>query len=222
MKSILSASKLLAFGLLLVNIHGPSFAHTTRHAVPASVNSTKLEQTDAALRDLWLGHAFWVRAVVSETLAGNPSAAAAAENAAVSNAKEIAASMQPFYGDAASAKLFELLAGHYGAVKGYLQATVAKSSEKQDSARKAMFDNADALARFLSSANPHLPLDGVRGMLLAHGGHHVQQIQQLEAKQYADEARTWLAMKDHMYAVADTTAAALAKQFPAKFNGDSM
>jgi hypothetical protein len=52
---------------------------------------------------------------------------------------------------------------------------------------------------------------------LAHGGHHVQQIQQIKAKQYAEEARTWSAMKDHMYVIADALTGALAKQFPDKF-----
>ena len=54
-------------------------------------------------------------------------------------------------------------------------------------------------------------------MLLAHGGHHVQEIQQLRAGQYAEEAQTWEAMKTHMYTIADALAGAIAKQFPAKF-----
>jgi len=57
----------------------------------------------------------------------------------------------------------------------------------------------------------------VRGLLTAHGGHHVQQIQQLHAKQYAEEARTWDAMKNHMYVIADALTNAIAKQFPEKF-----
>ena len=36
-------------------------------------------------------------------------------------------------------------------------------------------------------------------------------------KQYVQEAQTWAAMKDHMYAIADALTLAIAKQFPAKF-----
>ena len=43
-----------------------------------------------------------------------------AEQQAVSNAKAIAASIEPFYGAGARDGFFKLLAGHYGAVKAYL------------------------------------------------------------------------------------------------------
>lgn len=191
-------------------------AAATQHA-HAEIASSKFTQTDAALRDLWVGHVFWVRNVAVETMAGNPAGAAAAENEAVANAKQIAAAIEPFYGKAASEKLFGLLAGHYGAVKQYLEATVANSAQKQDAARQGMGANAEQLAVFLSSANPNLPIDALRGMLLAHGGHHIQEIQQLRDKQYAEEAKTWDAMKSHMYGIADALTGAIAKQFPAKF-----
>lgn len=54
-------------------------------------------------------------------------------------------------------------------------------------------------------------------MLLAHGGHHVQQIQQIADKQYVQEAQTWDAMKNHMYGIADALTLAIARQFPARF-----
>lgn len=66
-------------------------------------------------------------------------------------------------------------------------------------------------------ANPHLAKDAVHGLLLAHGGHHIQQIQQLKGHEYDAEAKTWEDMKNHVYAIADATAKALAKQFVSKF-----
>lgn len=195
----------------------PAFAHTPHGNSEHLHASNKITQTDAAMRDLWLGHAFWVRAVVVETIHGNKAAATAAENAAVGNAQSLATALEPFYGKPASEKVFTLLAGHYTAVKHYLLATKAKDSKGQDAARKAMFDNADQIAVFLSAANPHLPLDGLRGMLLAHGGHHVLQIQQLYNRDYTQEAQTWEAMKGHMYGIADAMTFAIAKQFPAWF-----
>jgi len=45
----------------------------------------------------------------------------------------------------------------------------------------------------------------------------VQQIKQLRARDYAGEAQTWEAMKQHMYTIADALTGAIAKQFPAKF-----
>jgi len=212
---------LIAAGVLAVFATSPAplFAQHAGHTQGAqSQAGTSLEQTSAALRDLWLGHIFWVRNVAVETLAGNKAAAEAAEKQAVANARQIAGAIEPFYGAEASRKLFDLLAGHYGAVKQYLDATVAGSKAKQDAALRNLTGNAAEIARFLSGANPHLPFDAVNGLLVAHGGHHVQEIQQLRSKQYVQEAQTWEAMKRHMYAISDALAGAIAKQFPGKFS----
>jgi hypothetical protein len=197
----------------------PVFAQHAEHVRTAqSPTGAELEQTGAALRDLWVGHIFWVRNVAVDTLAGNKAAAAAAEKQVVANAKQLAAAIEPYYGKDASQKLFDLLAGHYGAVKQYLEATAAGSKAKQDAAVKNLTGNASEIAKFLSGANPNLPFDTLNGLLLAHGGHHIQEIQQLRAKQYAQEAETWEAMKKHMYVIADALAGAIAKQFPNKFS----
>ncbi|MGH9817461.1 MAG: hypothetical protein ACRD6I_15425, partial [Candidatus Acidiferrales bacterium] len=91
------------------------------------------------------------------------------------------------------------------------------SQSEQEAAVKKLTENATEIARFLSGANPNLPFDTLQGLLLAHGGHHLVQIQEFKAKQYAKEAQTWEAMKQHMYVIADALAGAIAKQFPAKF-----
>jgi len=196
----------------------PVLAQHGTHSLVQTPAPAKVNETGAALRDLWVGHVFWVRNVVVSTFAGNQPAAAAAEQEVVANAKQIAAAIEPYYGKDASEKVFGLLAGHYGAVKQYLEATVAGSKGKQDAALKSLSGNATEIARFLSGANPNLPFDTLNGLLLAHGGHHVQQIQQVQSKQYADEANTWEAMKQHMYVIADALAGAIAKQFPKQFS----
>jgi hypothetical protein len=200
--------------LALAGMIGMTSAAQAQSAIPGA---TKTTTTDAALRDLWLGHVFWVRGVVVATIAGNTPAAEAAEKSVVANAKAIAAAFEPYYGKDASAKLFELLAGHYGAVKQYLAATVAASKPRQDAAFKALTDNAAAIAKFLSGANPNLPYETLNVLLMAHGGHHVQQIEELKDKKYGEEAETWEAMKTHMYTIADALTGGLTKQFPEKF-----
>ena len=197
---------------------GPALAQHGTHSIAQASTPAKVNETGAALRDLWVGHVFWVRNVVVSTFAGNQPAAAAAEQEVVANAKQIAAAIEPYYGKDASEKLFGLLAGHYGAVKQNLEATVAGNKAKQDAAFKSLSGNATEIARLLSGANPNLPFDTLNGLLLAHGGHHVQQIQQVQSKQYAPEAQTWEAMKNHMYVIADALAAAIAKQFPKQFS----
>jgi hypothetical protein len=96
--------------------------------------SAKTSQTAATLRDLWIGHIFWVRNVSIAIFNRNDAAMKAAEGQAVSNAQSIAATIEPFYGTGAKEMFFKLLAGHYGAVKAYLLATASddgfRSSER--------------------------------------------------------------------------------------------
>jgi len=184
---------------------------------PAATVNVKLADTRAALRDLWIGHVFWVRNVVEARFDNNAAAAAAAERQVVANAHAIAGAIEPFYGKAASDKLFTLLAGHWGAIKGYLDATQAGDKAGQDKALNALLANANAIAEFLGGANPNLPVDVLKSLLTAHGSHHVQQIQEFKAKQFDEEAKTWAAMSHHMYMIADALADGIAKQFPDKF-----
>jgi hypothetical protein len=203
---------------LPVAAHDPaSHAGHAGHAPQLAALSSKAVDTQMALRDLWLGHAFWVRNVVVAALAHDAAARQNAEAQVVDNAKQIAAAFEPIYGKAAADKLFGLLAGHWTGVKAYLDASLAKNANKQSAAMDQMTKNATDIAVFLSSANPNLPKDAVEGLLMAHISHHVSQIEELQAHKYADEAKTWAQMKDHMYAIADALTGAVVKQFPDKF-----
>jgi len=202
-----------------------AFAYDRHNANPTdsrsraltSGRSQKVAQTGAALRDLWVDHIFWVRSVSVATIDNNELAAKVSEQKAVSNAKAIASSIEPFYGAAAKDRFFELLANHYGAVKAYLVATIASDASAQATAAQSVRSNAEEIAVFLNKANPYLPKEAVQGLLLAHGGHHIQQIQQLKNRKYEAEAETWEGMKQHVYQIADATTDALVKQFTKKF-----
>jgi hypothetical protein len=185
---------------------------------PTGPIPAKLAATQAAERDLWMGHIFWVREVSRALVEKNQAAADAAEKQVVANAKQIAGSIEPFYGKAATDQLFKLLAGHYTAIKAHATATVAGDAAGAKKAIGELTSNADQIAKFLAGANPNLPEATLKSLLAAHGGHHVQQNQQLAAHDLAGEARTWDAMKTHIYTIADALAGAIAKQFPDKFS----
>jgi hypothetical protein len=192
----------------------PSFAKATMKHGKGSGKAAELRMT---LRDLWGTHIFWVRNVVVATIAGNSDAAKAAEENAVQNAKDIAGAVGSVYGKEAGDKFFPLLAGHYGAVKEYLNADIAGNKEAKDAAVGNLGKNAEEIATFLSSANPNWPKATLVELLMAHGGHHIAQIDQLLAKDYASEAKTWGAMSKHMNVIADALASGIVKQFPKKF-----
>jgi hypothetical protein len=186
--------------------------------LPAQAAESKAVATQMAMRDLWVDHIFWVRSVVVSAAAKDKKAQAEAEKQVVADAKKIAGAVEPFYGKAASEKLFGLLAGHYGAIKDYMNATLpSPNAGKQKAASDKLTANANEIAEFLSGANPNWPKGTLIGLLAAHGGHHVTQINQFQKKDYANEAQTWDAMKQHIYILADALTSGIAKQFPDKF-----
>ena len=208
LRTVLLAASLLTLSGLATAADTPS------GPVPAKVAATQ-----AAERDLWVGHIFWVREVARGLAEKNATAADFAEKQVVANAKQIAGSIEPFYGKAATDQLFKLLAGHYTAIKAHATASVAGDAAAAKKAIGELTSNANEIAKFLSGANPNLPEATLKSLLAAHGGHHVQQNQQLVAHDMAGEARTWDAMKTHIYTIADALVGGIAKQMPEKFAG---
>jgi hypothetical protein len=87
----------------------------------------------------------------------------------------------------------------------------------QDAALARLADNANDFGVFMSGINPHLSESTARGLIAAHGAHHVLQINQYKKKDYAHLDETWKMMREHVYVIADTLTEALVKQFPSKF-----
>ncbi len=195
-----------------------ALAAATPTYAKGKAESVKAVDLQLAMRDLWVGHIFWVRNVVYATVSGNEAAAKVAEENAVANAKAIAGAVGSIYGKEAGDKLFSLLAGHYGAVKDYLTAAIAGNKEGKDAAIAKAKQNGEEIAEFLHGANPkNWPKDVLVSLLLAHFGHHVSQIDAVIAKDYTSEANTWEAMKKHIYTIADALSGGIVKQFPKKF-----
>jgi hypothetical protein len=192
-------------------------ATAVAHSGHALHSVDKVTATREAERDLWSNHIFWVRNVVFATNDKNVAERKTAEAQVVANAKAIAASIAPFYGQAASDQLFTLLAGHWGAIKGYLDATYAGDKAAATKSMNDLDANAVAIATFLSGANPNLPKATLVSLLKTHGAQHIEQIEEVHAGRFDQEAMTWAAMRTHMNVIADALADAIAKQFPDKF-----
>jgi len=188
-------------------------AHARAAATPAASPAPKLH---AAMRSLWHGHIVHARDYAMAVHAHDDAKAKSAANAVVANARQIADAVGGFYGTPAGDQMMTLLGGHWGAVKALTDARANHDTAAADAAMAALTNNAGGIARFLAGANPNLPEDTVRGMLLAHGAHHSQQIDQVMAGDRAGEAVSWKAMQAHMDSIADALADAIARQFPAK------
>jgi len=210
-----AVSALAAIGLLVAGTVPPA------HSQAAAPNPAKVAELRMALRDLYLNHIVWVRALVVATRLGDKGAAGEADEYGLKNAKAIGQSIAPIYGQAAADKFTTLFVGHYAAVKGYMAAAFANNFKGNPALKKAAVDrlvkNADDIAVFVSSANPNLPKATVYGLLLTHGQQHLMAIDAAAKKDWAGEADMWDPMVKHIYTISDALAGGIAKQFPDKF-----
>ena len=217
-KRIFTTMAVLVAAMTMLAIPFSSFAKGDE--TPLKLTSTSME-LKLALRDLWVGHIFWVRNVVLTTKLGDTAAEKIADQQVVQNAKDIANAVVPYYGKEAGDKLFTLLAGHYGAVKDCMKATFAGNKEGLNAGMQKMNKNAEEIAAFLSSANPNWPKAALVSALDAHGAFHMAQINEINAKNFSSEAKTWKGEENQIRVIADTLAEGIVKQFPQKFGEPS-
>ncbi len=200
--------------LALAGLAGCDYeSHAAGDANPASV--AEMKQT---FRDLWLGHIYWVQHAVLDSMKNSPAERDAVKKEVDANTKQVASMLIPFYGEAASQKFLSLLDINIDAVREYSEATVAGNKNQQDAALARLASNSQDFGVFFSEVNPFLKKDTVRGLIAAHGAHHVLQINQYKKKDYAHLDETWKMMRVHVYVIADTLTEALVKQFPGKFS----
>jgi hypothetical protein len=181
-------------------------------------NPARVAEMKQTYRDLWLGHIYWVQHAVLDNAKNSLAERDAVKKEVDANTKQIASVLIPFYGEARSQKFLSLLDINIGAVREYSEATVAGNKSMQDAALARLASNADDFGAFFSGINPYLSESTARGLIAAHGAHHVLQINQYKKKDYAHLDETWKMMREHVYVIADTIMAALAKQFPEKFS----
>jgi hypothetical protein len=212
MSKIFQAMPVLA--LSLSGLMGCDFeSHAAGAANPARV--AEMKQT---YRDLWLGHIYWVQHAVLDKATSSPAERNAVKKEVDANTKQIADMLTPFYGEARTQKFLSLLNINIDSVREYSEATIAEDKSKQDAALARLASNADDFGAFFSGINPYLSESTARGLIAAHAAHHVLQINQYKKKDYAHLDETWKMMREHVYVIADTIIAALAKQFPEKFS----
>jgi hypothetical protein len=185
-------------------------------ATDNAASSPAAPKLHAAMRSLWQGHVERTRAYAMAVKAGDAAAAKKAADEVVANATQIADAVGGFYGPAAGKQMLTLLAGHWGAVKAMTDAQHAGDAAVDAKAMQDLTANAGEIAKFLSGANPNLPEDAVRGLLMTHGAHHAQQIGEIMKGDTKAEAETFRVMREHMDTLADALAGGIAKQFPAK------
>lgn len=188
----------------------------THAATPATVAAPTAPKLHAAMRGLWQGHAKTTRDYALAVHANDGAKAKAAADDVVANAKQISDAVASYYGADAGKRMLELLAGHWTGVKALTDAGHKGDKAASDKAMQDLAANADEIAKFLSGANPNLPADAVKGLLMTHAGHHSMLVADIMKGDSKAAAATWSAMQAHMDTIADALSDGIAKQFPKK------
>ena len=129
--------------------------------------ATSREPLRLALRKLWSDHVIWTREYIVAAVAGTPDADAAAGRL-LKNQEDIGTAIAGFYGDAAGTRLTELLKEHI-LIAVDLVAAAKSGDTTAFSAHDARWTaNIEAIATFLSGANPNLPKADVLDLLALH------------------------------------------------------
>ena len=190
----------------------------TQTATAATATAPAAVNLHAAMQDLWHQHIVATRDYALAVYAGDQAAAQAAQDAEVANGHDIANAVAGVYGQDAGEGIFKLLAGHVGGVNALTMAAKNGDAAGEEQAMSDLSANAMQIAQFLAGANPeNWTVDGINGALLAHAGHHRQQIDLLmsDAPQ-AEQDQAWSQMQEHMDVIAGVLADGIAKQFPDK------
>jgi len=170
-----------------------------------------------AMRKLWEDHVTWTRLVIVSTAAGLPDLDATTQRL-LKNQDDIGGAVAAFYGEAAGRKLTGLLRAHITGAAAVLGAAKAGDAAKLATAKKDWYANGDAIAAFLSGANPAAwPPADMRSMMKTHLdltlGEAVDQLQ----GRYARSVEDYDKVHDEILAMSDMLADGIVRQFPAKF-----
>ncbi len=106
------------------------------------------------MRLIWEQHVYWTRMVIMGIAFGLPDTQFVV-NRLLRNAKDLAAAFKPFYGEAIAAEIEQLFTGHLVIAAEIVQAAKAGDSAAAADAEKRWYANADQIAAFLASINPH-------------------------------------------------------------------
>ena len=207
---------MLLSGVLLFSTSAFSMGE---HATPKKITAT---QSAAAanlrqdMRKLWTDHVVWTREYIIAAVGDHPDAEAAAARL-MKNQEDIGAAVAGFYGKAAGDQLTALLKEHISIAVDLIKAAKASDKAAQTQADVKWHKNGEAIADFLSKANPNWPRATLVDMMNKHLSTTTDEVVARLGKKWDDDVKAFDAVYQHVLAMADALSEGIIKQFPAKF-----
>jgi hypothetical protein len=179
--------------------------------------STKAVALRTGMDKLWEDDITWTRMVIVDFAAGLPDLKTA-EVRLLRNQADIGNAIKPYYGAAAGKKLTSLLRTHILEAVPVLVAAKEGNKAKLTQALAAWYANADQIARFLSSANPHAwPLPMMRTMMKQHLALTTKEaVARLQGKWTAD-VRAYDQVHAEILSMSHMLSSGIVRQFPSRF-----
>ncbi|GGE64246.1 glycosyltransferase [Priestia taiwanensis] len=205
---------LLAFLLFVVSpltIEAKGKHHSQAHCFTKP--SIQLMNT---MRRLWTDHTTWTRSYIVSALSDLPDRDKVVERL-LRNQDDIGNAIKPYYGEAASNKLAELLREHILLAGKVVEAAKSGNQGELEKYNKEWYRNADDIAVFLSKANPNWSTKELKDLLYMHLRMVTDQVVTRLKKDWYAEIIAYDQGVDHIMKIADALTTGIVKQFPNKF-----
>jgi len=173
-------------------------------------------QLRTVMRGLWDDHTSYTHEYIVSALADLPDLKVVTDRL-LQNQVDIGNALKPYYGDAAGNQLTVLLRDHILIAADVVAAAKAGDQQTLTTANQKWMANADAIAAFLSKANPNWTEQNLRDMLYKHLELLTTQVKARIGKDWAADIKASDEGTAHMRDFADTLAAGIINQFPDKF-----
>lgn len=169
------------------------------------------------MRKLWEDHITWTRLFIVSAAANLPDKAATTDRL-LKNQVDLGNAIKPYYGAAAGDKLTTLLKEHITTAAEVVTAAKANDKAKADDATKRWFTNADAIAAFLSGANPtNWPSTATKEMMHDHLNVTTTEVQARLKGDWTADIAAYEKVHEQILHMADMLSDGIMKQFPDKF-----
>jgi hypothetical protein len=210
--------KLFLVVALLISLNLPAAARTgPASRAPDMRESTKEAAFQDAMRKLWEDHITWTRVFIISAAADLPDKDAATQRL-LQNQADIGNAIKPYYGDAAGEKLTTLLKEHITTAAEVVTAAKANDTAKMADANRRWFANADAIAAFLSGANPkNWPAAEMTQMMHDHLNLTTSEVQARLKGDWAADIAAYDKVHEQILHMADMLSAGIVKQHSQKF-----
>lgn len=171
------------------------------------------------MRKLWEDHIIWTRNVILNIIDELPGTTEAV-NRLLQNQVDIGNAIKPYYGNAAGNQLTTLLQQHITIAADLLNALDDGNTALFNTKWTEWVANADAIAAFLSSANPtNWPLTEMQNMMHDHLNATAAEAAARKNANYAADVTAFDNVHLQILQMADMLTEGIVKQFPNRFSG---